>query len=353
MLFIIDGLHWQAPDRLGLTEIQRLTREGVSVERAYCVFPAHPTTGAYGRMHTTSIPNPCLLAGSLFLRPGHRMLQECFFPGEPTAHGTNLTAYASLNRGFTHTLMQNGLADADVVAWATDLLRETDIRFMRLHLQDTGTAGSKCADAPEDVLWRGNIWADGSPYVAAARRADRLLGQFVADLQDMNRWDDTLLIVMADHGQADCGWHPPSQEDSWLTPLVFVGPGVARGRKLPCADHIDVTPTVCDLMGVEPPCSGPGTGRVLHEIKGGATLPASAPASRLKTLNELLREHLTLRARIRMRVSDRPGLERFLIRMERRYYGIERFTEWHKAGSIDELIRINRGIIGEARGVLE
>ena len=82
------------------------------------------------------------------------------------------------------------------------LLKKADVRFARLHLQGPGTAGSRCAKVTDDVPWRRDIWGQGSPYVAALRNADRLLGEFVAALQEMDKWDDTLLVVMADHGQA-------------------------------------------------------------------------------------------------------------------------------------------------------
>ncbi|MDJ0591686.1 MAG: hypothetical protein QNJ72_17100 [Pleurocapsa sp. MO_226.B13] len=59
-------------------------------------FPWHPTTGAYGEMHTTSLPNPITMAGNLFLRPNQKMLQD-MFPREVD------TAIAMIIRKYSET----------------------------------------------------------------------------------------------------------------------------------------------------------------------------------------------------------------------------------------------------------
>jgi len=352
ILFVIDGMHWQAPKRLGLTNVLRLADEGTWVTQAYCILPAHPTTGPYGKLHTTSLPNATLQSGTLFIGPGTRMVQECFFPKRLTAHGVNITAYRSLNRGFSYSMMLNGGPDAAVVDWGIDLFKRADIRFARLHLQDAGSAGAKCTQTKDDVPWRRNIWGQGSPYVSALRNADTLLGRLVDALKQMGKWSDTLLIVMADHGQATTGWHPPSQEDGWITPLIFVGPGVARGRVLEYAEHIDVVPTLCDLMGVEPPCKGPGSGVVLNEIKVCHSGKSPARPQRVRIINRLIRDYLLLQGKMRVRVPSDPSLERAIVLAERQFYGVDRILDWHEAGTLDQLIQTNRSVIEQIRQAL-
>ncbi|MBN1344269.1 MAG: sulfatase-like hydrolase/transferase [Phycisphaerae bacterium] len=347
VLFIIDGVHWQAPERLGLGTMRRLASQGVYFKRAHCLAPAHPTTGAYGAIHTTSVPNPTLQAGTLFLRPETKMVQECFWPERLTAHAVNIIAYRSLNRGFHLSAMLNEASDEVVTRWAIRFMEDADVRFARFHLQDAGTAGAACAKVTEDVPWRGNIWGEGSPYVAALRKADGLLAEFVGALKRMGKWDDTLLVVMADHGQASGGWHPPMQEEGWLLPLILVGPGVAKGRVYDYAETIDVVPTMCDLMGVKAPSVGPGSGVVLEEVRAGFVGEAPKRPHRVRAINEQIREYELLKAKLTALAANDPVAGRAVVLAERGFYGIDRILDWHETGSIDGLIETNRRVIGE------
>lgn len=221
ILFHIDALHPDAPRRLGLRNILQLAQQGTSVAEAITILPWHPTTGPYGATHTTSLPNPVALAGTLFLRPGQKMLQHCFYPGQLTAHMANSTAYESLNPGFHYVALDRTNADADVVRLALDLLERKDVRFMRILLQELNSRASYLvATTTEPVPWRRNIWAEGSPYIERAREADWLLGEFLAGLERMGKREGTLLVLLSD-GQADVGWHPVLSEESWRIPLII------------------------------------------------------------------------------------------------------------------------------------
>lgn len=350
ILFGIDGLRWDAPARLSLQNIQTLAAQGTSVEKAYLITPYHPTVGEYGKLHTTSFSNAVQLGGTLFITPGHKMIQESFYPQQLTAHATNSTAYASLNRGFHYTMMDRK-TDADVINWAANTLQNNDIRFMRIHLQNTGEGGRQSVDTQENVPWRRNIWADGSPYTTRAREADRLLGLFVEQLKRMGKWDDTLLIVTADHGQADIGWHLVSQENSWATPLIFVGPGIARARQLAYVEHTDLAPTIADLMGVAPPSTNQGAGQVIEAVKAIQSEARSEPPQHLKRINEQIRDHLRLQGQMRVQAQDDPYLENVWMQLENsglrsnQFYGLERFLEWYEAGDLDRLIENNQRVL--------
>ncbi len=70
------------------------------IKDAVMVFPWHPTTGAYGLMHSTSLPNPITMTGNLFLREGQPMLQNQFPRKITTAIATGSKAYDTLTPGF-------------------------------------------------------------------------------------------------------------------------------------------------------------------------------------------------------------------------------------------------------------
>jgi hypothetical protein len=344
ILLLIDGLHAQAPDRLGLANFKRLAAEGTWFRRAHLLLPYHPTTGDWAAMHNSSMPNPIMLAGTLFIRPKQRLIQDCFYPEQLTAQVANCTDYSSINRSNSFSMLVD-TTDAVAIDHALDLLSRYDIRFMRIHLQETGLGGWKCHRTTENVPWRRNIWADGSPYVAAARNADRLLGRFTDRLRQMHKMEDTLLVLAADHGNAPTGGHPPMCEDGRITPLVFLGPGIARGRVLDYAEHIDIAPTICHLMRVEPPNRDGASGRVLREILASEQPSTQPPQQRLRELDLLLCRYAEVQAQMILASRQNPALETEANLAERKFFGLHRVTEWPQAGSLDRLIAVNREVL--------
>jgi hypothetical protein len=344
VLLLIDGLHAQAPDRLELVQVKRLAAEGTWFRRAHLLAPDHPTTGDWAALHNSSLPNPIMLAGTLFIRPGQKLVQDCFYPEQLTAQVANCTDYTSINRSNSFSMLVN-TTDAAAIEHALDLLERNDIRFMRIHLQETGLAGWQCHRTTENVPWRRNIWAEGSPYVAAARNADQLLGKFVDGLEKLGKRSDTLLVVSADHGNAPTGAHPPLCEDSWITPLVFVGPGIARGRVLDYAEHIDIVPTICHLMRVESPNADGASGRVLRECLAGETPPSEKGPQRVRELNLLLTRYASVQARLLLASRENTALETEFRLADRKFFGLHRVTEWPQAGSLDRLIEVDRQVL--------
>jgi arylsulfatase A-like enzyme len=101
-------------------------------------------------------------------------------------------------------------------------------------------------------------------YDEAMAHNDAQLGKFVERLKESGEWENTLLIVAADHG-ADLGlglydpmppaWGPLFRSVKTRIPLMFVWPGhIAPGRRLPQpVSLIDLLPTVLDLAGLPVP----------------------------------------------------------------------------------------------------
>jgi len=350
ILFVIDGLHWQAPEKLRLENLQALARQGASFKQAWLVPPAHPQSGAWAEIHNSSIPNPVMLAGTVFIQKRHRMVQHQFFPH--TAHVNNCPdAYVSLNVGNAY-IQAMDTEDAWAVDQAVKLLQSEPIHFMRIHLQDTGRAGYACSKTEVAEPYRQNIWGDRSPYVEKAKEADRLLGRFVGALRKMNKYDDTLLVVTADHGQASTGWHPPHVVESAITPLVFVGPGIVKGKVLPYAEHIDIVPTICHMMAKDSPNANGGAGRVLSEILLGTEGTAPPRRQYMRELNEVLCEYLALTVELEKRVEKEPAAANVLAESKEKIYDVDRFLAWPEAGTVDRLIDHNRKVAGELRTAL-
>jgi len=94
-------------------------------------------------------------------------------------------------------------------------------------------------------------------YDAEVAYVDSEIGRLFERLEAAGRLDDTLVVFTADHGEnfGEGGLffeHGDNAHDAGLhVPLVFQGPGVARGRRDGGAvSLVDVVPTVLGLLGV-------------------------------------------------------------------------------------------------------
>lgn len=352
IIFLVDGLHWQAPQRLNMPVFNGLKTGGTFIEKSVMILPHHPTIGDYGRRHTTSFPNPVLQEGSIFVNEGNKMLQEKFGKGT-TAFVANTTAYTSVNRGFNINIHNDQMSDTDVVNQSIDLLDRYDIRYFRIHLQTSGNEGRYLSYTAPDYPYYRNIWGKDSPYIKSVEQADALLGELVAYLKNTGKWETSLLVVSSDHGQSDQGWHPISDEDSWTTPLLFTGPGVAKGRVLDYFEHTDISPTIAGLMGVEKPNNGGGAGIFVEQVlakqgKLNRTLPEY-----IRIINTQINQYNKLRAQFMLLADEQVYFSSLISYLENElltpepFYHQDRFTEWFKAGSTAHLIKSNQKILDE------
>lgn len=350
ILFVIDGMHDDAPDRLALTNFLQLCSQGTRVTKTFLLAPAHPRTGDWAAVHTCSLPNPVLLAGTLFLAADHPMIQHAFAPAQSTLRITNGRLYESLKRGFSHAEILPG-DDAGALRAAVERTSAGDWSLLSVHLQDAGKAGYRCGRTRKEMPGRRDIWAEGSPYVAAVREADRLLGELLHALRERGELDSTLIVVTADHGQASTGGHPTLSPEGWVVPLVFAGPGIARGRVVAQAEQIDIVPTICALMNVGPPNAGPAAGRVIAGVRAGSEMP-SAPQSLTLQLNESFREFRLLAAQALTQMPSQPQTALWIEEAEAAFYGPERILDWPRLGSPEAVLQANQKAIDELKIIL-
>jgi len=108
-------------------------------------------------------------------------------------------------------------------------------------------------------------------YEGGAAQADAMIGQLLADLEELGVLDDTLVIVTSDHGEDLGEWrrvrgptgagemrhweHNHMWQTNLRVPLIL-----ANTRLLPhgvrvggLVETIDLLPTVCDMLGLELP----------------------------------------------------------------------------------------------------
>ena len=357
VLFMIDGLHWEAPERLNMPVFNRLAKEGTYIKQSYMIIPHHPTIGDYSKYNSCSFPNPVLHQGTIFPDPRNKMIQELFSPARQTAFVVNAIDYASVARGFSTAIMDVTLTDEQVVETACQIMKNQNPVFVRVHLQRPGIRGNEISRSAPDIPYSRNIFAANSPYVEAVENADRLLGHFVQFLKDAQLWDGTVLIVTSDHGQSRIGWHPLLEEDSWRTPLVFAGDPIASGRVLSYFEHTDLAPTIAGLLGKEGPAHDGGAGVFVRQILKNTDASGYAPVEYIKIMNRQILEYNILRAEMTLLSKTNDYFANVTALLENETFiqpfaHQDRILDWGKAGTTAGLIETNEMILNQMRIIL-
>lgn len=101
-------------------------------------------------------------------------------------------------------------------------------------------------------------------YIQKISESDALIADFYHWMGEQGYGDDTLWIVMADHGQGDgIGGHGYLDEGERFVPFIMHGPGVAHGKRVSKLESIvSVAPTIAHWLGL--PFPKQSRGRVLE-----------------------------------------------------------------------------------------
>jgi len=113
-------------------------------------------------------------------------------------------------------------------------------------------------------------------YAAEVAFVDRQYGRLVEKLKAMGRYDDTIVVVVADHGQGlgehDWWAHRILYQEQIHVPLIVRVPGWPAGRRV--ADlvrTVDIYPTILQTLGIDFP--RPIAGRSLQPLIHGRSDP--------------------------------------------------------------------------------
>ncbi|MCU1394213.1 MAG: sulfatase [Ilumatobacteraceae bacterium] len=128
-----------------------------------------------------------------------------------------------------------------------------------LHAQVLGVPGIA---APTDERAMRELAAQ---YFGMISEVDAQLGRVWAELQARGLWDDTIIVVTADHGE-QLGDHGLLQKLGWFEESYAIL-GIVRDPRHAAAhgtvvgeftENIDIFPTLCDAMGIDVPvqCDG-------------------------------------------------------------------------------------------------
>ena len=369
ILYISDAMPVGAPERVPLPVFQELKKQGTYYKEMYVSLAAHPKRNDNEDESSyypwgCSLPNPVAMTGSIFVgKPGikNHMIQHSFTE-RTTAFTVNCGSYEEISPGYTiyHQLEKNGFPDLFKdempVEDAREIIVNEDPAFIRIHMQGPGSGGHivfqgadahnqshlKYAEDDGSIPWAQNIWHPKSPYVYHAQRVDSLLGDLVQWLESTGKMEETVLIVMGDHGQWDKGTHPPYAEKSNKTPFLILGKGIKKGVTYEYAEVLDLVPTIAFIANVSTPKYAQG--RVLKECFIGG--PQQLPEGReLKRLNQTLIEHHEL-------ISNHPEIleNPEMSALNDKFLTIEEIGTWHKQFTdLESLLNHNEEILADLK----
>ena len=94
-------------------------------------------------------------------------------------------------------------------------------------------------------------------YKNSVLHADRVVGDMIESLRAHGELENTILVVTADHGEefwenGFWGHTSNSTKEQAGVPFVMSGPGIEPGIETRATSHIDLLPTLLELIGADP-----------------------------------------------------------------------------------------------------
>lgn len=168
----------------------------------------------------------------------------------------------TLERPNTQAANVSGAAEAFLDAKPTEPFfldvgySETHLKFPEMPEED-----SRYVRTPDPLPDTPEIRRMTAGYHESARRMDEGHGRVLAALERNGLADNTLVICTTDHGVAFPGMKCHLTDHGMGVFLILRGPGGFEGGKVcdSLVSQIDLFPTICDVIGAEPPLWLQGT----------------------------------------------------------------------------------------------
>ncbi len=255
--------------------LQRLAEQGVVFRQAFCCGPTcSPSRAA---LLTGQCPHRCGMIGLAHRGFG---LND---PGKHLVHTLRRAGYTSTLAGFQHVAKDAALIGydkiletdshraEDVAPAATAFLQDApsqpfflSVGFTETHREfaEPGPAeDERYCRPPQPLPDTPQTRRDMASFMASARIYDQGVGAVLEALEASDLADDTLVIATTDHGVAFPGMKCNLTDHGIGVMLIMRGPGgdgaraYLRGGRVCDAlvSQLDVFPTICDLIDVDPP----------------------------------------------------------------------------------------------------
>src|SRR3954447_13452725 len=250
--------------------IQRLADQGLIFRQAFCAVPtcsgsrACLLTGQHG--HTSGMLGLAHRGFSLTDYRHHivHTLHEAGY--HTTLIGEQHIAKRPEVIGFDRVIKTEDFRVADVAPTAIETLAEMpreepwfmSVGFFETHREffaPSSVRDSLYSQPPANLPDVPEVRRDMAAFKASARSLDQGVGAVLDALDAYEHADDTLIIFTTDHGLASPGAKATLYDRGLGVMLILRGPGGFAGGHVHdgLVSHIDVFPTICDLLEIERP----------------------------------------------------------------------------------------------------
>ncbi|TCJ15588.1 alkaline phosphatase family protein [Rubrobacter taiwanensis] len=261
IVVVIDGCRLDRFHQARKPYLERMMASGTVYTTVETVYPAR-TVVCFSSMLTGAPPEAHGISSNLVLKLGLRV-ESVFDALRRAGRKGRLVGIAHLIDAFgddvasVTSVAHNDRIDQNLIAAAKRELEEQDPDLLVLQLLAVDQNGHV----------RGTYYPE---YVERIEITDRLIEGFMRWCEERGYLDgETAVILMADHGQGiGIGAHGHLSEGERYVPFALWGAGIAPGRVVEePASILDLAPTICYLLGVEPPDGS--VGRVLKDALAG------------------------------------------------------------------------------------
>jgi Sulfatase len=256
IVVVIDGCRLDRFREAEKPYLERMMATGTVFQSVETVYPAR-TVVCFSSMLTGAPPEEHGISSNLVIKLGLRV-ESVFDALRKSGKKGRLVGIAHLIDAFgddvasVTSVAHNDKIDQNLIAAAKRELTEQDPDLLVLQLLAVDQNGHT----------RGTYYPE---YVERIEITDHLIDEFMGWCEERGYLDNTAVILMADHGQGrGIGAHGHLSEGERFVPFAMWGSGIAGGRTVEDPHSIlDLAPTICYLLGVEPPSGS--VGQVLKE----------------------------------------------------------------------------------------
>jgi hypothetical protein len=256
IVVVIDGCRLDRFHEASKPYLERMMKNGTVFGSVETVYPAR-TVVCFSSMFTGASPERHGIRSNLVLKLGLKV-ESVFDVLRRAGKRGRLVGIAHLIDAFgddvasVTSVAHNDEIDKNLIAAARRELEEHDPELLVLQLLAVDQNGHV----------RGTYYPE---YVERIEITDHLIDDFMGWCDERGYLEDAAVILMADHGQGrGIGAHGHLSEGERFVPFAMWGSGIVRGRTVEEPRSIlDLAPTICYLLGIEPPAGS--VGRTLTE----------------------------------------------------------------------------------------
>ena len=224
--------------------MDELAKQGTIYEKMKTIYPAR-TVVCFSSMLTGLPKEKTGIKSNLVLKPHRLPVKTIFDRLKEQGKKGRLIAIAHLLDVFPDdtysvcSLMPNSTADTTIMNIAKDITKKEDPQLLVTQLISVDQTGHA----------RGCFTKD---YIRAIENVDHLIGDFIKYLKKEKKLKDSIIIIMADHGQSKgIGGHGHWDDGEIYVPFIISGKNIQKGKTITEEHNIlSVTPIIRNALGI-------------------------------------------------------------------------------------------------------